>query len=73
MLAGLSAVAMFLAVMDPHRPAWAYLDPGTGSIILQLLLGGVAGVAMVAKLYWHRVKSFFRRKDADRDIQNSRG
>jgi hypothetical protein len=34
--------------------AHAYLDPGTGSIILQVLLGGVAGVALAGKLYWHR-------------------
>ena len=37
--------------------AYAYLDPGTGSIILQVLLGGVAGVALVGKLYWHKFLS----------------
>ncbi|MCV0396423.1 MAG: hypothetical protein K5872_03365 [Rhizobiaceae bacterium] len=37
--------------------AHAYLDPGTGSIILQLLLGGVAGVALAGKLYWHKFLS----------------
>ncbi|MBA3324481.1 MAG: hypothetical protein H0T41_04150 [Rhodobacteraceae bacterium] len=36
-------------------PAHAYLDPGTGSMILQVLLGGVAGVALAGKLYWHRL------------------
>jgi hypothetical protein len=35
-------------------PAYAYLDPGTGSMILQLLLGGVAGLALAGRLYWHR-------------------
>jgi len=35
-------------------PAYAYLDPGTGSMILQVLLGGVAGVALAGKLYWRR-------------------
>jgi len=34
--------------------AHAYLDPGTGSILLQVLLGGAAGVAIVGKLYWHK-------------------
>ncbi len=41
--------------------AQAYLDPGTGSMILQLLLGGIAGMAVVLKLYWHRVKALFGR------------
>ncbi|MGH6948806.1 MAG: hypothetical protein ACREDZ_15865 [Kiloniellales bacterium] len=35
----------------------AYLDAGTGGMLLQLLLGGVAGIAVVGKLYWHRVKT----------------
>ena len=39
----------------------AYLDPGTGSVILQAILGGVAGLALTAKLWWGRVVSIFRR------------
>ncbi len=38
------------------KPAYAYLDPGTGAMILQIVLGGVAGFLMVMKLYWHRIK-----------------
>ena len=45
------------------NPAFAYLDPGTGSMIIQLLLGGIAGAMVVGKLYWHRFKSFFGRKE----------
>jgi hypothetical protein len=37
--------------------AHAYLDPGTGSMLLQLLLGGAAGLAIAAKLYWHNFLS----------------
>ena len=37
--------------------AHAYLDPGTGSIILQVLLGGLAGLALAGKLFWHRLLS----------------
>lgn len=38
----------------------AYLDPGAGSLILQALAGGVAGVAVVGKLYWGRLKRALR-------------
>lgn len=55
------ASVVFVLALDFSRPAFAYLDPGTGSIILQLLLGGVAGGAVVAKLYWHKLKGFFVR------------
>ena len=42
----------------------AYLDPGTGSMLVQLLVGGVAAVAVTAKFYWRRLLNMFRlRKD----------
>lgn len=47
---------VFLGVLTSS--AHAYLDPGTGSMILQVLLGGVAGIALAGKLYWHRLRSF---------------
>lgn len=39
--------------------AYAYLDPGTGSIALQVLLGGFAGIALAGRLYWNKLLSFF--------------
>lgn len=50
----LAIAAMVVGIST--SPAYAYLDPGTGSIILQVLLGGVAGVALVGKLYWHKFR-----------------
>ena len=42
----------------------AYLDPGSGSVLLQALLGGVAALAITGKLWWHRLLTFLRiRKD----------
>jgi hypothetical protein len=38
----------------------AYLDPGSGSMLVQVLLGGVAGAAVVMKLGWERFKDVFR-------------
>ncbi len=55
----LIAGLVFFSAIGIAPPAHAYLDPGTGSMLLQLLLGGVAGVLVVGKLYWHRVKAFF--------------
>ncbi len=53
--ASLGALALLLLTVEP---AWAYLDPGTGSLILQGLTAGVAGVLVVGKLYFARLKSF---------------
>ena len=37
-----------------------YLDPGSGSMILQVLAGGAAAVAVTGELYWKRVKNLLR-------------
>jgi hypothetical protein len=51
----------------------AYLDPGAGSLILQMLAGGLAGVAVMGKLYWARVKRVLRigRRDTVSDEHSS--
>ncbi len=38
----------------------AYLDPGTGSMLAQLLVGGAAAAGVALKLYWHKVLRFLR-------------
>ena len=40
-------------------PAHAYLDPGSASLLLQLLVGGTFGALVVVKLYWIRLKRLF--------------
>jgi hypothetical protein len=40
--------------------AEAYIDPGSGSVLLQLILGGIAGIGVVAKLYWDRAKTKYQ-------------
>jgi len=39
--------------------AYAYIDPGSGSYILQLLIAGLLGAAFAVKIYWKRIKAFF--------------
>ena len=41
------------------REAHAYLDPGTGSMFLQLLIGSIAAGLLMINVYWEKVKSFF--------------
>ncbi|MEU1756959.1 hypothetical protein ABZ436_30495 [Micromonospora matsumotoense] len=43
----------------------AYLDAGSGSLIVQAVVGGTAGAAVAAKLYWRRLASRFRRRPTD--------
>ena len=36
--------------------AFAYIDPGTGSMILQSLIGALVGVGIILKIYWTKIK-----------------
>jgi uncharacterized membrane protein len=55
-------VPVALAVLLVSNSAYAYVDPGTGSILLQGLIAAVAaGIGYVA-MYWQRVKAFFGRR-----------
>jgi hypothetical protein len=48
------------------RLIFAYLDPGSSSMIVQLFLGGLAAAGVALKMYWRRVLVFLRiRKELD--------
>ncbi len=36
--------------------AYAYIDPGSGSLILQMILGALVGVGIAMKVYWFKIK-----------------
>ena len=47
-------VVNFIYLFFTFSSAYAYLDPGTGSIIVQALIGFLAAIAVALKLYWHK-------------------
>ena len=52
-------------------PAHAYLDPASGSMLLQMIVGGIAGVALAVKLFWHRILDFFGVKPKSTDDESA--
>jgi hypothetical protein len=58
----------------PTHYAYAYLDPGTGSFLLQLLLAGLLGVLFTLRLFRDKIVSFVRnvfRRNADTGKQET--
>jgi hypothetical protein len=51
-------------------PAVAYLDPGTGSMILQGIIGVVAGALVALKIYWVKIKSLFSAKNTANPVED---
>ncbi len=41
------------------QPAFAYLDPGTGSSILSIIIGFFVAIGVLIKTFWYKIKSFF--------------
>ncbi len=40
----------------------AYLDPGSGSFIIQMLLAGLLGIGVGVRIYWKKIVAFFNKK-----------
>lgn len=36
--------------------AYAYLDPGSGSAVIQVIIGAIAGIGITLKIYWYKIK-----------------
>lgn len=53
------AVCITLVTFSPA--ALAYLDPGTGSMIISAIIGLLASLALAIKTYWYRLIGFMRR------------
>ncbi len=67
-------IGITLFFVTAASPAYGYIDPGTGSLIIQGVIGAIAAVAVTVKLYWHKLKLFFLRRGdhpENKEIQNN--
>lgn len=65
------------ALAAPGR-ALAYLDPGTGSYLFQILIAAVVGGLFAVKLFWGKIAAFFsglfgRKPAADSEVTEDAG
>jgi hypothetical protein len=47
----------------------AYLDPGSAGVLLQMLGGGVAALAVAVKLFWRRILRFLHIRTDDPEAE----
>ena len=52
-------ISTLVLLMAVSSNAYAYLDPGTGSMLMQSLIGVIAAASMTASLFWGRIKIAF--------------
>ncbi len=71
-------IVNFIYLFFTFSSAHAYLDPGTGSIIVQALIGFLAAIAVALKLYWHKflrllgIRKKINFDDDDNNSQNNK-
>lgn len=56
-------ILIFLVIMCPND-AWSYLDPGTGSYLVQVALAIIAGFALTIKIFWRKIRTYLSRLNA---------
>jgi hypothetical protein len=54
-----SCLLVIILIFGFPSSTHAYLDPGTGSYIFQLILAAIVGLGFVVKIYWKRIRAFF--------------
>ena len=55
-------VFLLVACLSVASPADAYLDPGTGSMLLSAVIGVAAAVSLAVKMFWYRLVGLIRGK-----------
>lgn len=60
---------LFSLIFLFNTEAYAYLDPGLGSIILQGIVAAIAATSLTIKIYWQKIKSFFKKKKKNKDLK----
>jgi len=67
-----SIALCFVLILLFVQPAHAYLDPGSGSAILQGVLAAIVAIGLTVKLFWHKILKFLGiRKDNSLDKKDT--
>ena len=67
-ISNLKFLCFVVCLISYTSPAYAYLDPGMGSMLLQGLIAGLAVIMSFLSIYWQKVKAFFVKQKPDINI-----
>ena len=52
----------FVALVTVCLPAFAYIDPGSGSALVSLVIGFFVALGLLVKTYWYKLESLFTKQ-----------
>lgn len=62
-----SMIPLLFSLLQKNQ---AYLDPGSGSFILQLIIAGLVGAGFLLRGYWSKITSFFRGSSMEKEEED---
>ncbi len=54
-------ICLFLLLVLPSHQAFAYIDPGSGSYVLQMIVAAFFAIVFTLKMFWRSIRLFFSR------------
>ena len=60
-------ISPLIALILPLVGTRPYLDPGSGSFILQILIATLVGSLFLIKAYWKKIKAYFKKTSSKED------
>jgi len=64
-------IILLLSFLFVTQPAFAYLDPGTGSAIISLIIGFFVAIGVIVKSFWYKIKNLLGfSKNSKKNIKN---
>jgi hypothetical protein len=55
----MNIIKSILLISILTSPAFAYIDPGSGSAIMSAIIGFFVASGIAIKTYWYKIKSIF--------------
>jgi hypothetical protein len=62
-----------VTLLAPILRPQAYLDPGSGSFLIQLIIAGIVGAGFIVKVYWKKLKGLFSRSESKKEDDHEVG
>lgn len=59
--AALLAAGVLVLLLGLPKPNYAYIDPGTGSYVIQILIAAFVSISFAIKIFWKKIKAFLQK------------
>ncbi len=56
-------------LLSPILKPTAYLDPGSGSMLIQMILGAVLGLGVATRIFWKNIKGWFNKNKSNAEAE----